>query len=844
MNLFSVQELNDEGEVINYEAISDWMRRDVLARNYLVATIEPQQQRTLINCRTAFEMWTRLSAQHLQNAAENQHVLQHRFYEYQYQPNHDVMSHITEIETLASQLSDVGAPMTDIQIMTKIICTLPPSYRNFATIWDSVPVNERTMSLLTSRLLKEESNTLRWSRGQQDAADTSFFAQNYPNTYAPSPRESRGGRASRGRGDRGRGGHHRNGSARYRPYVKCTYCDKDWHTHEECRKRKRDDLAKSNATGAAVTDFLPMNRMSLKQMSDRPNQDTSEANQDHSFISNSTCFIARRSQDWFADSGATQHMSDQREFFKEFTAVKPNTWFVKGIGGAQLQVHGQGSIEFTALVDGTKRTIKIETVLFVPDLGVNLLSIAAVTEVGVSVHFIESNVSFNQNDTVVMVGERIGRTLYHLAITVDPPCDWACFTTPAPPSIDVWHQRLAHTSTKKIRKMASLQMVNGLILPIEDVSRIHPCTGCMSGKMERSKFKSGRTRAIQVGQLIHSDVCGPMHVATPRGSRYFVLFSDDFSGYRSVYFLKQKSEVADSFREYVNHLRTETGQMVHTLRADNGGEFIGHHFKEWLSNHGIKLETSAPHTPEQNGVSERANRTIMEAARSLIHAKNVPLELWGEAIACAVYTLNRVSTKTTPNTPYQNWFGTKPDVSNLRIFGSTAYIHVPKAERRKLDSKSVTCHFVGYCATQKAYRFWDPITRKIRISRDVIFNEQAFDTSRQDPTSDIDFSARRLLLGPLASTPKEALPENVVDTMPSPPHNENTLSDPILLPESPTIDPFPPTPIVDYPPSISPAPEANPPSPNIHLQDDVNTNAPNNHVRHSKYPLRIREPKS
>lgn len=128
MNLFFVQELNDEGEVTNYMAISDWMRRDVLARNYLVATIEPQQQRTLINCRTAFEMWTRLSAQHLHNAAENQHVLQHRFYEYQYQPSHDVMSHITEIETLASQLSDVGAPMTDIQIMTKIICTLPPSY--------------------------------------------------------------------------------------------------------------------------------------------------------------------------------------------------------------------------------------------------------------------------------------------------------------------------------------------------------------------------------------------------------------------------------------------------------------------------------------------------------------------------------------------------------------------------------------------------------------------------------------------------------------------------------------------------------------------------------------------
>jgi hypothetical protein len=120
-----------------------------------------------------------------QDAAENQHVLQHRFYEYQYQPDHDIISHITEIETLASRLSDVGAAMTDIQFITKIICTLPPSYRNFESVWDSVPVNERTISLLTSRLLKEESNALRWSRGPQDAADTAFFAQNYPSRDNP-----------------------------------------------------------------------------------------------------------------------------------------------------------------------------------------------------------------------------------------------------------------------------------------------------------------------------------------------------------------------------------------------------------------------------------------------------------------------------------------------------------------------------------------------------------------------------------------------------------------------------------------------------------------------------------
>ena len=174
-----------------------------------------------------------------------------------------------------------------------------------------------------------------------------------------------------------------------------------------------------------------------------------------------------------------------------------------------------------------------------------MLSIAAITEVGVTVHFIETRVSFNKDKSVVMVGKRIGRTLYHLAITVDTPCDWTCFTTP--PALDVWHQRLAHTSVKKIRKMASGQMVNGLILRENDTPANHPCPGCMYGKITRSRSKLGRTRATQVGQLVcvHSDVCGPMHVTTPRGSRYFVLFTGDFSSYRTVYFLKQKSEVAD-----------------------------------------------------------------------------------------------------------------------------------------------------------------------------------------------------------------------------------------------------------------------------------------------------------
>ena len=117
--------------VTNAAAIATWHEKDLLARSYFIATIEIPQQRTLVNCNTAHEMWLRISAQHLKNAADNQHALEQRFFEYRFQPEHDVMSHITEIETIANQLRDINAPVTESQIMTKIICTLPPSYRGF-----------------------------------------------------------------------------------------------------------------------------------------------------------------------------------------------------------------------------------------------------------------------------------------------------------------------------------------------------------------------------------------------------------------------------------------------------------------------------------------------------------------------------------------------------------------------------------------------------------------------------------------------------------------------------------------------------------------------------------------
>jgi hypothetical protein len=356
----------------------------------------------------------------------------------------------------------------------------------------------------------------------------------------------------------------------------------------------------------------------------------------------------------------------------------------------------------------------------------------------------------------------------------------------------------------------------------------------MFGKMQRFPLSIGITRATEIGQIIHSDVCCPMHVASLGGGIFFVLFTDDFSGWCSVFLLKQKSEVADQFKNYINLIHTDTGKAVKILRADNGGEFTGHSFLAWLSEKGIRFETSTPYTSEQNGVSERAKRTVVEGGRCILYAKHLPIELWAEAITYTVYRRNRVISKTSPVTPFQRWYETKPNISNLKIFGSAAIIHVPKIERKKLEPKSSKCYFIGYCLTQKAYIIWIPTTGKIKISRDVIFNEEFVNTENPMPRRDILNLLTNQTNFPVSTstTDRESLnpssPSLVVN-----PYADLHNQDAIQSDELEHSDKADPDELEVPEPEVPNQPE----------EETQNPSQPAEQVRHTPYPLRIRQPK-
>ncbi|MCO5558676.1 hypothetical protein L7F22_012262 [Adiantum nelumboides] len=206
---------------------------------------------------------------------------------------------------------------------------------------------------------------------------------------------------------------------------------------------------------------------------------------------------------------------------------------------------------------------------------------------------------------------------------------------------------------------------------------------------------------------------------------------DDFSRYTWVSFLKLKSEAFGSIRDWKAMVEKEKDLKVKSIRFDRGGEFLSENFARWCKSEGIRRQLTTPYTPSQNGVIERKNRTIMEMARAMLAHASLPRSYWAEACNTAVCIQNRSPTHALKDmTPFQAYYGRKPTISHFRVFGCSAFVHIPKEKRQKLDFKSRKLLFLGYSAESDAYQLYDPDTRTTTVSRDVVFDE-SFITSAE-----------------------------------------------------------------------------------------------------------------
>jgi transposase InsO family protein len=400
--------------------------------------------------------------------------------------------------------------------------------------------------------------------------------------------------------------------------------------------------------------------------------------------------------------------------------------------GSVLYSEGVGSVQFIPEVNGRKMApLEFTNVLYVPSLSTNLFSVLYLTihrHFTVSIkldtlHFIrESQTVFeakiSSSNAAYLVGETIPvEELASLSSTATLPMD-----------LTLLHRRLCHHHLAGIRKLLSGNLVTGLRLD----SKAEPdpvCEACKAGKMHADPFPTSSTRASRPLQLVHSDVHGPVKVSTHQGYRYWVSFIDDFSRFKAVYLLKRKSEVFGAFKQFKAWAENLTGQMMGSLRDDKGGEYMSREFEAFCIDHGIQRQHTVRNRPQQNGVAERANRTIEEGVISMLYESGMPSSFWGEAMASFIHVSNRVTTSSLQgSTPYEAFYGSKPDLSHLRVWGCTAYVLIQKDKRPlgSLGAHMGKCIFIGYVQGYKGWKFYNPQTKQTLISERADFDERYF----------------------------------------------------------------------------------------------------------------------
>ncbi|KAL3699496.1 hypothetical protein R1sor_017518 [Riccia sorocarpa] len=290
----------------------------------------------------------------------------------------------------------------------------------------------------------------------------------------------------------------------------------------------------------------------------------------------------------------------------------------------------------------------------------------------------------------------------------------------------LWHRRLGHACEQVLERLVKDQMVTGI-----DVFNVAVgfCESCIIGKHAGRSFSLPATRASSLLELVHSDLCSPVELDGHHRSLYFMTLIDDFSRRCSLFFLRKKSQAFDVFVAFKARAENQTGNKIRQLRTDGGGEYISNRLKDMCRTAGIMRQITCRMTPQQNGVAERRNCTLVNVAKSMLVEGNLGKDFCEEAISTAAYVQNRLPIVLVDKvTPEELWTGKKPDVKHLRVFGCQAFAHVPKKFRKKFDAKSISGRFVGYDADHKSYKIYLPTNQEICICpyQDVMFNEDKF----------------------------------------------------------------------------------------------------------------------
>lgn len=647
-----------------------------------------------------------------------------------YNDNENMNDHILEFDKTVRELKSIGAKMEDLDIVCNLLLTLPRSYDTIVTALETMKPEALTLEFVKSRLLDEYTKR---NSGNETHSQRSYGSESVAMTVK-----------------------------KFKP--KCFNCGKIGHKSSECRSKNRNNEGNGSYTEKRTANIAnDEDSVAFSAATSSMN----ESLQPKSYKNRNISLNAESSGDskhlrkltMVLDSGATDHMVNDEN---AFTTIKElDTPFKVNVAkqGVSLNAEHRGQISgFLRKPNNELLTCNMNDVLLIKDLTNNLLSISKLEKSGLEITFKEGKAFIKRNKEIIATAVRRNR-LYEIEILIED--DAFAGTSSKQGNFELWHQRMGHLNITDLRKLSYNEMVLGI--PQLTVDKSMFCEPCVLGKQTRKPFsKDHDPRSNRPLEIIHSDVCGPIDPITWNGGKYFVTFIDDYSHFSAVYIIMKKSEVLQKFKEYValctakfntkikklqygvTNIQTSDfwsqNIQISILRADNGGEYISNEFKSFCADSGIQMSHTVPYTPEQNGVAERFNRTILEKTRTMIIHAGLEKRFWNEALQAANYLLNRSPTNALKNelslkTPAEIWHNKKPNLKYIRTFGSVAYYHIPKEQRKKLDPKATKAVLMGFAPT--GYRLWNQEKQCIIIARDVTFDENMKNSTSGKPIDNV-----------------------------------------------------------------------------------------------------------
>ncbi|GJT03339.1 putative ribonuclease H-like domain-containing protein [Tanacetum coccineum] len=397
------------------------------------------------------------------------------------------------------------------------------------------------------------------------------------------------------------------------------------------------------------------------------------------------------------DSGCSRSMTGNKEKLDDFVKIVGGT---VTFGGGDGKITGKGTIRTSKL--------NFENVYYVEELqNFNLFSVSQICDTKNKVLFtdkeclvLSKEFQLPENSQVVLrVPRRNNLYCFNLS-DIKPERDVTCLLAKASlVESTKWHRRMAHVNFKNMNKLAKHGLVNGL--PSKLFTNEHNCVACNKGKQHKASYKA-ITAVSTISaplQLLHMDLFGPTSIRSIDHKYYSLVVTDDFSRFTWVFFLGTKDETYGILKDFITFIENQLTKKVKAIRCDNGTEFKNSKLIELCGSKGIRRDYSNARTPQQNGVAERKNRTLIEAARTMLADSKLPTMFWTEAVSTACYVLNRVLvTKPYNKTPYELVSGKVPNISHLRPFGCLVTILNTSDHLGKFEGNADEGFLVGYAA--------------------------------------------------------------------------------------------------------------------------------------------------